>query len=101
MFAKYSSEKFPLVFIYEVLTLRKNVQNDADFKDSSPIKIKAISRTNFNLFPSGSRRNYYFLFEKIKRRSKKENLYNIKNILYKKEISSNRQGVGLSNDMTV
>ncbi len=101
MFAKYSSEKFPLVFIYEVLTLRKNVQNDADFKDSSPIKIKAISRTNFNLFPSGSRRNYYFLFEKIKNRYKEENLYYFKNFEYKKEINSIQQALGLSNDMIV
>ena len=101
MFAKYSSEKFPLVFIFEALTFRKKTPNDNDFKKDAQIIVKPVFKSNFNFFSSDNRYNYYFLFETIKRRSKKENLYNIKNILYKKEISSNSQGVGLSNDVTV
>ena len=90
-----------MVFIFEALTFRKKTPNDNDFKKDAQIIVKPVFKSNFNFLTSDNRYNYYFLFEKIKRRSKKENLYNIKNILYKKEISSNSQGVGLSNDVTV
>ncbi len=100
MFAKYSSEKFPLAFIYHVLKFDKNIENDSDLKQNSIKKIAPVAKPNFSFSNQENFYNYFLIFENLRKKSKIEMKISKKNQNIRK-LYAVKSVLGLSNDLSV
>ncbi|PPR76776.1 MAG: hypothetical protein CFH01_01837 [Alphaproteobacteria bacterium MarineAlpha2_Bin1] len=101
MFAKYSSEKFPMAFIYQVLKFEKNIRIASDFSENTTKKVSPILKAELDFSKPESSYNYFLIFENLRKKSKKEFNNNIQKNKFTKKIYSIKSVLGLSNDLIV
>jgi len=102
LFAKYSSEKFPMAFIYQVLTFRKDANiYDDDISTKIP-KIFPVNKSDLNFFSrQGNSYNYEIFLKSLKKINSQNKEIVIKKNKHACSLYSRQSVIGISNDLHV
>ncbi|MBL41989.1 MAG: hypothetical protein CMM49_04925 [Rhodospirillaceae bacterium] len=98
MFAKYSSEKFPMAFIYQVLKFEKNIGILSAVSENSTKRVNPILKTDLNFLNPESAYYFFLIIENLRKKGKKEINQNKNKI---RKIYTVKSVLGLSNDLSV
>ena len=102
MFAKYSSEKFPLTVIYNVLKFKKKPEHDTEEVIGNSTKVFPIVKTDLGEFKSRNNiYDYIFFIKELKKKSKKDRPIILKKNKEACRLYSIQSVIGLCNDLTV
>lgn len=102
MFAKYSSEKFPLAIIYHVLKFKESPDQDLNEIIGNSSKIFPVAKPELGFFKNQYNDSAYNIFLKdLKKKNKKERASIFKKNKDVCRLYSVQSVIGICNDLSV